>query len=110
MENPSLQSSQTPVRLALLRGKLKPLLFIAAGVILLGAVGIGGYYLGSQKFLETWQLSKKSSPASSKTAPDGTATPVEEVERPVCPAEEKVCDDGSVVGRAGLDCEFVACP
>lgn len=27
-----------------------------------------------------------------------------------CPEDAKVCDDGTIVTREGVDCEFAACP
>lgn len=55
-----------------------------AGVLVVGGVAAGSYYL--------WQ---KSSSNSNQTA---------------CTMEAKQCEDGSYVGRTGPNCEFAECP
>ena len=55
-----------------------------AGVLVVGGVAVGSYYL--------WQ---KSASNSNQTA---------------CTMEAKLCFDGSSVGRTGPNCEFAACP
>ena len=57
---------------------------IVAGVLVVGGVAAGSYYL--------WQ---KSASNSNQTA---------------CTEEAKQCDDGSYVGRTGSNCEFAPCP
>lgn len=63
--------------------------YILVGIILISLIGVGGYFLGSQK--------------------DKLSLPV--IGGPkACTQEAKLCPDGSSVGRTGLNCEFPPCP
>jgi len=107
MENPQLSMSeesapqssfetQPPVSQ---KETLKKIFFLISGVLLMGVVGVSGYYLGAQR---------SNNPASSKIV-IASPSPTSQAEKD-CTMEAKICPDGSWVGRSAPNCEFAECP
>ena len=79
---------------------LKNIILIIGGLVLLGVVGMGGYYLGSHN-------DKNNNSSDNRFV---TTSPSPSTEGVACTMEAKICPDGSSVGRSGPNCEFMTCP
>jgi hypothetical protein len=79
---------------------LTKIAFLVGSLVLLGMVGLGGYFLGNRN-------------ATSKDIPNDAlvqTSPVPTASEGVCTLDVMICPDGSSVGRIAPNCEFEACP
>src|SRR3989344_9303938 len=100
---------------------MKKVLFIAAGIIILGIAYYGlSPPLRNVEVNDEWPPIAESQPPASEQPPT-SGQPPESVRPPAaegpgeaevifCTQEAKQCPDGSYVGRTGPKCEFAACP
>jgi hypothetical protein len=115
---------------------MKNIILLVLGILVLSAVGVGGYFLGHTTAKQ--QLQPTPSPIivtpfeTSPPLPDappenpiiegGATSPLEQggaalpetsgsaEEAVFCTMDAKMCPDGSYVGRSGPTCEFAPCP